>query len=164
MSTMIFDEHGCLTPYDLIPSDLDTIEAIFVKLHPNSRTRSNVFAAFVSYLTELKSVLNTPLEIWVNGSFTTQKRDPNDVDFVIFVDKQVATAHQSSIFQFRQQRYAKKSRTDGYFVETVPEDHPDYNLYQLDRQDWHRAFVFGRNGQKGYLQVILYDYEPDKTQ
>ena len=152
---MTFDEQGYLTPYELIFSDVESIEAVFVEPFSTSITRRKVFNAFTTYLTELKTALMAPLEIWVNGSFTTQKRDPNDVDFVIFVDKQISTAHADIINEFRKRRYPKNSLTDGYFVEVVPESHPDYSLYQLDRQDWDRAFIFGRNERKGYLQLFL---------
>lgn len=81
----------------MIPSALDTIEAVFVKPFTKSKTRWRVFEAFFIYLTELKAVLNVPMEIWVNGSFTTQKRDPSDIDFVIFVDRQIAMAHNDII-------------------------------------------------------------------
>ena len=152
---MIFDKRGNLVPYELIPADLDTLEAVFVRSFPDSATRQRIFETLILYLTELKATLNTSLEVWINGSFTTQKHDPNDIDFVIFVDRRVAVTHQTTIYQFRQRRYEENSMTDGYFVETVPEEHPEHRLYQLDRQDWHRAFVFGRNGQKGYLQIML---------
>lgn len=152
---MNFDKNGYLIPYDLIPADLATIESVLVEPFSVSFTRRRLFNAFTGYLAELQEALNAPLEIWVNSSFTTLKPNPNDVDFVIFVDKAVADAHKETIFQFRQRRYAKKLPTDGYFIEIVPEGHPDYGLYQSDRQDWHRAFVFGRDGRKGYLQIIL---------
>lgn len=152
---MTFDENGYLIPYELTPSDLSTIEAVFVDPFINSLTRRNVFDAFTSYLTELKSALNAPLEVWVNGSFISLKDNPNDIDFVIFVSKQVATVNSDIIYQFRQRRFSEESLTDGYFVETVPLSHADYNLYQYDRQDWHRAFVFGRNVKKGYLQLLF---------
>ncbi len=121
-----------------------------------SFTRRRLFNAFTGYLAELQEALNTPLEIWVNGSFTTLKPNPNDVDFVIFVDKAVADTHKETIFQFRQRRYAKKSPTDGYFIEIVPEGHPEYRIYQLNRADKHRDFAFDRSGHpKGYLQLLL---------
>jgi len=148
---MTFDENGYLIPHELTPSDLATIEAVFVAPFITSLTRRKVFDAFTSYLTELKSAPNAPLEVWVNGSFISLKHDPNDVDFVIFISKQVAIVSSDIIYQFRQRRFSRESLTDGYFVETVPLSHPDYNLYQYDRQDWHRAFAFGRNMKKGYL-------------
>ena len=152
---MTFDEQGYLTPAERLFSNIDAIEAVFVEPFSTSTTRRKIFNALVAYLTELKTALKAPIEVWVNGSFTTQKRDPNDIDFVIFVDKQVAIAHTDIINQFRQRRYPKNSLTDGYFVEVIPESHPDYSLYQLDRQDWDRTFVFGRNDRKGYLQLFL---------
>jgi hypothetical protein len=151
INVLTFDELGHLMPYAPISTNFTTLESTFVEPFATSMTRRAIFNAFVSYLTELKAALNVSLEIWVNCSFTTQKRDPNDVDFVIFVDKVISMAYKDTICQFRQRRFAKNSVTDGYFIETVPEEHPDYSLYQFDRQDWHRAFVFGRNEQKGYL-------------
>ena len=155
-SYMTFDERGNLTPYQLIPSNLKTIETVFVELFPDSTTRWKIFEAFKAYLQELKSVIGEPLEIWINGSFTTQRKDPNDVDFIIFVDKQTATAYIDAIYQFRQRRYDKKSLTDGYFVEVVPQAHPDYRIYKLNQADKYRDFSFDRLGHpKGFLQLFF---------
>ena len=154
--TMTFDERGNLTPYQLIPSDLETIRTIFVELFPDSITRWKIFDAFTAYLNELKSVLNEPLEIWVDGSFTTQKQNPGDVDFVIFVDRQIAAIHVDAIYRFRQKRYGEKSLTDGYFVEIVPQTHPDYRIYRFNQDDKYRDFAFDRLGNpKGFLQVYF---------
>ncbi|MBC8154715.1 MAG: hypothetical protein H7Z72_17595 [Bacteroidetes bacterium] len=153
---MIFDEHGYLIPYTLLVTDLETISLVFVDEMLESTTRRKIFATFIKYITELQIALDCPLEIWVDGSFTTTKLNPDDIDFVIFVDRQVAATHQQLIRQFRQRRYQTKSLMDGYFVEVVSETHPDYRIYQFNRADKHRDFAFDRLGKpKGYLQLML---------
>ncbi len=153
---MTFDERGYLTPYQLISCNLETIETVFVEPFSDSTTRWKIFNAFTAYLNELKSILNVPLEIWVNGSFSTEKQNPGDVDFVIFVDREAATTHVDAIYRFRQKRYGGKSLTDGYFVEVVPQTHPDYQIYCFNRDDKYRDFAFDRLGNpKGVLQLLL---------
>ena len=156
MHDLSFDEKGYLNPYELIPTDLATIETILVEPFSASVSRRKVFDAFVVYVEEFRKAVSSPLEIWVNGSFTTLKLNPNDVDFVIFVDKVVADVHIDVIHKFRQRRYARKSLTDGYFIETVPESDPQYRIYQINRADRHRDFAFERSGRpKGYLQLLI---------
>lgn len=153
---MTFAEYGYLVPYTLIVTDLETLNLTFVNEMPESTTRRRIFTTFTGYVTELQTALNCPLKVWVNGSFTTTKLNPEDVDFVIFVDKQVTVNHQQLIRQFRQRRYQKKSLTDDYLVEVVSETHPDYRIYQLNRLDKQRDFAFDRLGNpNGYLQLLL---------
>jgi len=45
-----FDEHGNLTPYEIIEVDLATFEAYFVTAFPNSTTRKNLFENYVRYI------------------------------------------------------------------------------------------------------------------
>lgn len=112
---MTFDILGNLSPYELIVVDWETIENLFVRQFPDSLTRIPILTALRTYLDELRLALNIPFDIWIDGSFVTTKPNPNDVDFVIFVDAVVASQMPLVIQQFRDRRYQRANLTDGYF-------------------------------------------------
>ena len=58
-------------------------ENIFVVPFKGSATRSTLILRLKAYLKELKEIgLN--FEIWIDGSFSTNKSDPNDIDIAVF--------------------------------------------------------------------------------
>ena len=153
---MTFDQRGNLLPYELIQTTLAEIETVFVNALPRSTTRRLIYDAFVNYLTNLQREIKVPIEVWANGSFTTLKPNPDDIDFVIFVDSQVAREHIDIIGLFRVKRSLAGSLTDGYFVESVSPDHPDFRIYEFNRADRYRDFGFDRlNKPKGGLHLHL---------
>lgn len=153
---MTFDVRGYVQPYELVITTLAKLKEVFSEGFPLSTTRRLIFNEFATYLADLQSGLNAPIEVWVNGSFTTLTLNPNDIDFVIFVDSQTASQHVELIRFYRAKRSQAGSFTDGYFVETVPPAHPDYRIYQFNRDDRYRDFGFDRlNKPKGILQLLL---------
>lgn len=143
-------------PCELIKTTLAELNEVFSKGFPLSITRRLIFDEFATYVADLQSGLNVPMEVWVNGSFTTLTLNPNDIDFVIFVGSQIANQHVELIRFYRAKRGQEGSLTDGYFVETVPPGHPDYRIYQFNRDDRYRDFGFDRlNKQKGILQLVV---------
>src|SRR5687768_7717985 len=69
--------------HDLAVSQLDNH---FLSDFPDSNTRAPLIRGLSSYIESLK-ILGIPLEIWLDGSFTTTKIDPNDIDLVIFASE-----------------------------------------------------------------------------
>jgi hypothetical protein len=55
----------------------------FLKSFPSSTTRRPLIDGLSNYVNALTKV-GIPVEIWIDGSFTTNKTDPNDIDLVIF--------------------------------------------------------------------------------
>ena len=75
-----FDEKGFLIPYEVIPSDWETFSTTFTEgIRRNSLTE-NLELYFQNFQKEISPVF----KVWVNGSFVTQKVNPEDIDFVIF--------------------------------------------------------------------------------
>ena len=66
----LFNEKGLLNP-GFSEYKLEEIEKIFVKELSESQTRSNIYNGF---------------EIWLDGSFVTNKINPNDLDLVCFIE------------------------------------------------------------------------------
>jgi len=68
--------------HELDESELDNH---FASSFPNSTTRLQLIAGLRAFVSALKQMELT-FEIWIDGSFTTSKPDPNDIDLVIFAD------------------------------------------------------------------------------
>ncbi|GAB4018603.1 hypothetical protein GCM10028808_53710 [Spirosoma migulaei] len=145
---MTFDSFGNLSPYSLIITDWKIIESQFVEPFLQSISRLAIYKALLEYLTELKVALGVPLVIWLDGSFTTNKPNPNDVDFVIFVDTYTFQQHQLTIQRFRAKRLEPNSLIDGYFVEVFPTSHTNYFITESDTIEWYHRFSRDRNKRK----------------
>lgn len=139
---MKFDVFGHLVPYEIIQSDLDSLEAVFVTGFPVSQIRRRIFEAFAGYLSTIREVVGG-FFVWVDGSFVTRKLNPRDIDFVTFLAFDRYAEHEAELEVLRQLRFGPGSLTDGFFVKTYPENHPNRKFYELDRTEW--LFDFGRS-------------------
>jgi len=151
---MQFDAYGNPTPYDLIPTDLDTVRAVLVDALPHSRTRAQLFAAFLRYLERLRALVGDGFTIWLDGSFVTQKTDPGDVDFVTLLDAERYIRHEHALERLR--RAEPGELVDPYFLPTYPTGHRLRFVYESNRLDWLE--IFGRGGkkrEKGILQLTF---------
>ena len=108
----------------------------------------------------LSTAVSTALirsEIWVNGSFLTQKMDPQDVDLVVVVPSSLwpGTGQQRHICV----RIARKDFTvplpcDSYILVEYPQNHQNYPMYEVMRSYWIRQFCFNRKEEFKGLAVI----------
>jgi hypothetical protein len=144
---LIFDTNGCLFPNEVFKIDNLTFETTFAY---NER-RKTLFRMLESYIFDLQLILNTPLKIWVNGSYTTQKVQPNDIDLVTFVDYQL----------YRQKEIALKNllnkyrRLDAYYAAEFPIGHRQYFLTVHNRNEWYYLYNYDdRSGlKKGFIEL-----------
>lgn len=157
MTTVLqFDKSGYLTPYDAIGTDLQTLERVFVEEFSTSVTRRRLFDAYRQYTSQIQDTLPAGVVFvqWIDGSFVTQKRDPNDIDVVTFVDFRLYEQYEPFFDSLRELPYLRKTDVDGYYVRVYPVDHPNYRLYNLDRADWNFRFNTPKpKGNKGFLEL-----------
>jgi len=81
MSIPQFDSNGVL-PLGIYETKIDEIKEYFCSFG-NKELRQNLFNTFEKYLNELKKH-NTEYEIYVDGSFVTNKHEPGDIDILLF--------------------------------------------------------------------------------
>lgn len=150
-----FDSNGNLYPPQIIEIDFETFKSTFVDAIEGSKTRNAIFEQYLDYTNALKELLNEPFFQWIDGSFVTQKKNPNDIDLVTFVDYKIYTAKEEQFDELRQKRNSKNSVLDGYFVKTYPQDHLRYNWFEIDKLQWLYTFNRTKNTklQKGFLQL-----------
>ncbi len=74
-----------LTPglHEIGESDL---ERQFIEPFAGSNTRPYLILGLRNYLSSLKR-LGISFEVWIDGSFSTEKIDPSDVDLVVFASE-----------------------------------------------------------------------------
>ena len=77
--------HPPLFPPGLHPVDEGQLETLFVYPFNGSTTRPALVSGLRAYLQALRKA-GVTFEVWLDGSFSTQKVDPNDVDIVVFAD------------------------------------------------------------------------------
>ncbi len=144
---LTFDENGYLFPYELIPASLSSIENHFLF---NDRRRS-LYHSFHSFLLELNNLGITEYTIWINGSFTTLKKYPKDIDLVAFIPYQEHKTNKSKLL-FIQEKYEKTM--DIFFEKDFPERHPKHQNTVDDKEYWLNLFCFDRKGfSKGILEI-----------
>lgn len=91
---MTFDQNGHLFPYEVIETTLEVFEDVFVKSFPTSSTRSVIFAEYLTYLNRLQQIIGKEFYQWIDGSFTTQKLNPRDIDIVTFIEASLFDANE----------------------------------------------------------------------
>lgn len=137
---------------------IDDFETAFVTPFPYSTTRSNILVGFVKHHNELSALLSS-FEQFVDGSFTTNKNDPNDVDLLVMADGDLI----DSLSEDDKNRFAalvngketqKTHLCDAYFLPVYPDSHPQHQNGRAMRKYWMGEFGFDRSDvPKGIVQL-----------
>lgn len=148
-------QHGYLTPYEVILTDFETFEQVFVKEFSEMSKRQRWFNNYLSYMDSLKQVIGADFVQWIDGSFISRKFNPNDIDFLTFIDFESYQQHEKEIEKFRLRRYSRKLGTDGCFVKVYPSNHPLHNIYQIECKRWLFDFTteYVTKRPKGIIQL-----------
>lgn len=127
-----FDNKGFITPYDVVDTDLNEFEQTFVF----NEHRAKIFQEYQLFLQSIQNLGISTFYQWINGSFTSMKMNPNDIDVVTFVPFQDFEKHEIFFDKLYLNRYSTK--IDCYFVKVYPQNHPNYSKFQsTELQFWH---------------------------
>jgi hypothetical protein len=142
-----FDDYGYLTPYEPIPSTLEDIER---HLTYNIR-RQTLFSALSKFIDELKKLDVYPIIMWVNGSFTTTKKYPKDIDLVVFLPFDKLKSNTKDL-----QILAKSNDPliEVFYEPIYPSGH-QLDVTNVENQSyWQGVFGFDRKGfDKGIIEL-----------
>lgn len=153
-----FDEYGNLTPYErIIVTSLDEFEQAFVSSFPLSVSRSPLFANLLRYLADMSHLLDMIAyrafwSVWIDGSFTTHKQNPKDIDVLNVLDD-VTLLHQNKakFFAFGGNAAASNYGVDAYFLLKS-----NAQLTQELLQYWQTQFGTDRTGRsKGIIESLI---------
>lgn len=148
---LALDSNGNLKPYQAIESTLEEIEELFVNNFPASNTRKKLFDTYKMYTEALKEELNVGFFQFLNGSFTSKKLNPKDIDLVTFIDAEIVKSKEQVLKKFKDRN--QFVGIDGYLEKIYPENHIYAIRYQTDLL-WNDLFTKSYDGQpKGYIKI-----------
>lgn len=153
-----FDTNGFLMPYSPIRADMTILEEVFVSSFPTSASRRPLFDRYVEAVDELSKLLPDGFVQWIDGSFVSQKLNPQDIDVLTFVDDNAFTLLEKELAALRVIYRAGSTPIDLYRLRVYPEGHRYRNHYESDYIhwlfDWSRTYHRPiRN--KGFIELTF---------
>lgn len=147
---MYFDEFGYLAPYQIIQTDLVTFESTFVKAFTESGTRAIIFKSYLNYLSQLQQLIGQNFYQWIDGSFVSKKKHPNDIDFVTFIHFESFIKYEKELAKLRK----ASDMIDCYYVQVFENEHKHRFFYESDKLRWLHFFGRSRDKkQKGIIEL-----------
>ncbi|MGV8125893.1 MAG: DUF6932 family protein [Methanothrix sp.] len=154
-----FDANGNLPPGDLIRPTIKEFEDRFVNAEAE-KVRREIYEGYRNYCKCLIALGVVSIQ-WIDGSYTTKKPSPNDIDLVvhfdgmkIYLDKNLQI-HFKNLIDINEMK--RLYRCHPQFVLIYPQSEPDlYSYYILRYQHWLKWFSKDRNGNaKGLIEFDI---------
>lgn len=114
---------------------------------PQSRTRADLMRNFRAVFARIAQT-GIRGEVWVDGSFLTEKIDPADVDCVLNIPPhfyESGTPEQTDLIEWlisSDNTPKRQFRCDIDVGIAYPEESPDHYVWQQVSGHWHRLFGF----------------------
>jgi hypothetical protein len=156
---MEFDLIGHLSPYTVNSTTFDHFESFFVALFPSNSSRHQIFEGYKRYIKQLKDILNSGFYQWVDGSFVTDKMNPNDIDVVTFVDADLLIKNEKKLLHLIAPESKLIYRVDAAFVGIYPMNHKLRMVTDWDIAFWKdfygntRPDALKKQMPKGFIQL-----------
>ena len=136
-----FNIRGLLFPYKIIKFSWDEFERFFVLEFPEKTNRRAIFENFKHFIERFKQGICPKFYIWVDGSFTTNKPNPADIDVVFFIDHSICAEKEPLIRRdFFTDEIKHQLKIDAYLVRVYPEKHKKHYLFHLDMLNWKNIY------------------------
>jgi hypothetical protein len=140
MSKLNFTKEGYLTPIEGVETDFATFKKTFVDNFPFSEKRQFLFHNYQEYLRLFSRKITPQFEQWINGSFVTKKENPNDIDFVTFIDSAIFEQNEAKLEAFWSFSLEDEG-LDAYIVKIYPFDSPLFNTQtEHFKKIWFKRF------------------------
>ena len=133
-------------------------EARFVAVFPGSLTRKRNFEGWRKRRESINEIAKIEYE-WIDGSFVTNKMDPNDIDVVTFISageiNALTQCERETLFELTNgSRPRIEFYCDSYLVVVVPPEHEYHDCFLNRRGYWDNWWSANRaGGQKGYIMI-----------
>lgn len=142
----------------LHPMSISQIRALCVDRFPDSTTRPKIMAGLVEVIHKIQGHLDG-CEMWINGSFLTEKIDPEDVDFVLRIKSELydyGTFEKRQLIDWVASNLRNELRCDSYIFFEYAVSDPQFSFGDEMRQYWLRQFGTARNQQlKGIASYTI---------
>ncbi len=151
-------EYRALLPLGRHEMTLAELRQLCVDHFPLSVTRPAIMGGLERVAEKLRLEV-VEGEVWVDGSFLTEKANPEDVDIVVRCSGQfyeAATPEQKNAVDWLLSDLKNTYLCDSYFFFEWPEGHANRWLGEYMHSYWMRQFGFSRgNEMKGIAVIVL---------
>lgn len=140
---------------------LQGVRDLCVETFPLSTSRQGIMDGLTTIIDRL-NFEQIVAEVWLDGSFLTQKIDPVDVDFIVRVEAEFydkSKGSQREVLDWIDNEFLKDShKCDCYLLTEWPANHALFALGQSERNRW--LDLFGRSRaplrqEKGLILLTL---------
>jgi hypothetical protein len=125
---------------------------------PLSTTRKAIFSRLIDVIRKLREA-GIVGNLWVDGSFLTQKINPNDVDIVLEIEADAlnsGSAELKNAVAWLNSNLKATHLCDSYLCVVFPQGHANYGYGEWNKALWIRTFGFSRgNNYKGIVVIEL---------
>ena len=136
----------------------EEIKELCVNTFPESKRRGMLYNNFQELLlgfNRINAIIHCISEIWVDGSFTTEKPEPDDIDILVVLDplllNQFPEEYHGAISQLLDRKFVKLN----YNIDVLPL-HKNTTDYDSMRSYWRGWFGFDRKeSPKGLIRIYL---------
>lgn len=136
-----FDIRGNLKPYDVIEISMDTFKNTFVDAFYDAPIRQELFDNYNLYMNDLSGFLTKDFFQWIDGSYVTNKKEPNDFDLITVLDYFDYEKNKEILEkQFASFNGRQKYKVDAYIVANYPESHKNHIFTKSDFLYWRNLF------------------------
>lgn len=146
-----------LLPLGLHSMTLADVRNMCVSAFSPSTTREEIMDGLETLVTALANV-RVPAEVWIDGSFLTQKTNPEDVDLALCMRGEAydyCTDEQRNTVDVVSQVDLKPPlHCDSYVFFEYPESHPLYWDGQWNRAYWIKQFGFSRGEERKGIAMV----------
>lgn len=136
---------------------VDVLEQICVTGFPLSTRRPEIMKSLMEMLHELTKQ-EIQAEVWVDGSFLTQKMEPKDVDVLVTFGAQLLTSGSPGqlalIKRIEEQDFKTPLPCDSYILPIFPQADSNFGVSESMWGYWIKQFCFDRNSELKGLAVI----------
>lgn len=156
-----FDKNGLITPKEIITLSLDDFERIFVKEQKETAHRQKIFDQYLLHNEQVQKEVGAILFQFVNGSFTTLKAKPKDIDVVSFIDYRIYFRKETEV-KLLKERFQENQQLDAYLIYRSYPGHPQFIHAQLMYEYWAALFRrtreddLGNRHSKGLIKINFY--------
>ncbi|OIN60887.1 hypothetical protein BLX24_01985 [Arsenicibacter rosenii] len=133
-------------PYGAVVLPPETVSEVFVW----NEQRQRLWDSYLCFKRKLRDLLLVDCRYWIDGSFSTKKDNPGDIDIVVLIPYEEFTKNIDQLKLLRR----SVADVDCYFVETFPPEHPRYNIAKADELTWYYFFRTDRRKRlKGFIEI-----------
>ncbi|NJC25687.1 hypothetical protein GGR27_001186 [Lewinella antarctica] len=126
----------------------------------NSNSRKILFDGYKKFCEDLKLVVGSHQQ-WIDGSFVTSKKNPNDIDILCFVPTTKLRPNERSVLNLLESS-KELYGVDAYVIEVLDSNDSQHKIYEHNKVYWLNQFTKTKKMghrkvqyDKGFLQLWI---------